>query len=145
MAVAANAIPKIQAWILAQLTGDSALAAIVSTRIWRDVAPVETEFPYVLFTLQRADYVQGVGDCRLMTRAYYLIKLVTEGDPTDSQIAALTRFDEVIGQQTASLLNGFLYSGRGIEPVSYTEPRPGTPHFYNHVGSVFQIDSYPAP
>lgn len=145
MATEANALPKIQAWILSQLANDSALAAIVSTRIWRDIAPVGTGFPYVVFTMNQAEYMQGVGDCRLLTRAYYLVKLVTEGDPTDAQIVALTRFDEVIGKQSASQLDGFLFSGRGTEPVSYTEPRPGTPHFYNHVGSVFQIDSYPAP
>lgn len=146
MAVAANAIPKIEAWILAQLAGDSGLTAIVSTRVWKDAAPVNTVFPYVVYTMRPGSfYVQGVGECRIQTRANYLIKMVTEGDPTDAQIVALTRFDEVIGAQSASELGGFLFSGRGIRPVNYTEPRPGTPHFYNHAGSEFQIDSYPAP
>lgn len=146
MATPANAIPKIEAWILAQLAGDSALAAIVSTRIWKDIAPIDTTYPYVIFAMRPGSYyLQGVGECRLLTRAEYLIKIVTEGDASDAEIAALDRFDEVIGAQSASLLNGFLFSGRGRAPISYTEPRPGTPHFYNHAGSVFQIDSYPAP
>lgn len=149
MAVDANAIPKIEAWILAQLTGDSALAALVGTRIWKDFAPIGASYaayPFVVFSMRPGSYyLQGVGECRLLTRADYLIKIVTEGYPTDAQIVALDRFDEVIGKQSAATLGGFLFSGRGISPVNYTEPRPGTPHFYNHAGSVFQIDAYPAP
>lgn len=146
MATPVNAIPKIEAWILAQLSGDASLTAVVSTRIWKDVAPVDTAFPYVVFSmLPGSYYLQGVGECRLLTRADYMIKIVTEGDASDTEVTALDRFDEVIGAQSASLLNGFLFSGRGLSPVSYTEPRPGTPHFYNHAGSVFQIDTYPAP
>lgn len=146
MAVDANAIPKIEAWILAQLTGDAALTALVSTRVFKDFAPVTTVFPFVVFSMRPGSYyLQGVGECRLLTRADYLIKIVTEGYPTDAQIVALDRFDEVIGKQSAATLGGFLFSGRGVLPVNYTEPRPGTPHFYNHAGSVFQIDSYPAP
>lgn len=146
MAVDANAIPKIEAWILAQLGGDAGLGAIISTRIFKDFAPVTTAFPFVVFSMRPGShYVQGVGDCRLLTRADYLIKLVTEGYPTDAQIVALDRFDEVIGLQSAATLGGFLFSGRGLAPVNYTEPRPGTPHFYNHAGSVFQIDAHPAP
>lgn len=52
MAVDANAIPKIEAWILAQLTGDSALTALVSTRVFKDFAPVTTVFPFVVFSMR---------------------------------------------------------------------------------------------
>ena len=141
-----NAIPKIEAWITEQLKTDATLAALVQRRVFNEYAPPKTDTPYIVFAIQPGShYVQGVGDTRLMTRAEYLIKLVTSGAPTNQELEGLDQFDVLIGKQSNAQLNGFLFSGRGLHPVKYVEPRPGTAHFYTHSGSVFQIDAYPAP
>lgn len=141
----ANALPKIEAWIYTQLTTDDELTEIVSTRVKNGFAPTGTPTPYVIFAMRPGSYyVQGVGDVRLMTRAEFTIKLVTDGPPTTAQLVALDRFDEVIGKQSAAVLDDFVFSARGLYPVGYPEQFTGSAKFLVHSGSVYQIDAHPA-
>ncbi|MFA7175547.1 MAG: DUF3168 domain-containing protein [Kiritimatiellia bacterium] len=78
------------AWIRSTLTGDTALAALVSTRIYRDEAPEGTAFPYVIMQQIDAVPVQNAFKDRLMDGERWQIKAVNKANSytTVNSIAA---------------------------------------------------------
>jgi hypothetical protein len=45
------AYPNVSAALVSELSNDSGVSALVGTKVYRYVAPAETELPYVVFTL----------------------------------------------------------------------------------------------
>ena len=79
------------AWIYATLLADTALAAIIGTRIYRDEAPEGTTFPFVVMQQIDAVPVQNAFNDRLMDGERWQIKAVNKANDytTVNLIAAL--------------------------------------------------------
>lgn len=79
------------AWIYSVLTGSTSLAALVSTRIYRDEAPENATFPYVVMQQIDAVPVQNAFRDRLMDGERWQIKAVNKANSytTVNSIAAL--------------------------------------------------------
>lgn len=79
------------AWIYSVLTGSTSLAALVSTRIYRDEAPENTAFPYVVMQQIDAVPVQNAFRDRLMDGERWQVKAVNKANSytTVNSIAAL--------------------------------------------------------
>ena len=79
------------AWIYSVLTGSTSLAALVSTRIYRDEAPENATFPYVVMQQIDAVPVQNAFKDRLMDGERWQIKAVNKATDytTVNSIAAL--------------------------------------------------------
>ena len=79
------------AWIYSVLTGSTSLAALVSTRIYRDEAPENATFPYVVMQQIDAVPVQNAFKDRLMDGERWQIKAVNKANSytTVNSIAAL--------------------------------------------------------
>ncbi len=79
------------AWIYSTLTGSTSLAALVSTRIYRDEAPENTAFPYVVMQQIDAVPVQNAFKDKLMDGERWQVKAVNEATnyTTVNSIAAL--------------------------------------------------------
>lgn len=79
------------AWIYSVLTGSTSLAALVSTRIYRDEAPENTAFPYVVMQQIDAVPVQNAFKDKLMDGERWQVKAVNKANTytTVNSIAAL--------------------------------------------------------
>lgn len=79
------------AWIYSVLTGSTSLAALVSTRIYRDEAPENTAFPYVVMQQIDAVPVQNAFRDRLMDGERWQVKAVNKANSytTVNSIAAI--------------------------------------------------------
>lgn len=79
------------AWIYSVLTGSTSLAALVSTRIYRDEAPENTAFPYVVMQQIDAVPVQNAFKDKLMDGERWQVKAVNKANSytTVNSIAAI--------------------------------------------------------
>jgi hypothetical protein len=79
------------AWIYSVLTGSTSLAALVGTRIYRDEAPENTAFPFVVIQQIDAVPVQNAFADRLMDGERWQVKAVNKATSytTVNSIAAL--------------------------------------------------------
>lgn len=152
----ASEISRVESWIYSKLVADvgpGGLNTLVGGRIFAYLAPqaingVPIAYPLVIYNLQSSRDVQGLGTDRVMTRPLYLIKVISKGPPTDTARGAADRIDEVIGKAVANLKDGYVFSGRREQSISYLEAETAsgaatTDHF-RHVGGLYRIESYPA-
>ncbi len=79
-------------------TGDSALTAIVGTRIYDDDAPEGAALPYVVSQYMTSFVQQGVGTKVMQVEIVMLIKFVTEGSITAAGRTAIKRFKALYGE-----------------------------------------------
>ena len=118
------------------------LLEVEAVRIYHDQAPEKTQFPFVIFSYQSGEDVNGVGTCRILSRDTYQVKVVSRENDSNTRLAA-DRIDEVIGKAKAAQHPqdlSFKFSGRRTQPVSYTEPDEDSSRFFRHLGGLYRID-----
>lgn len=139
-----NEIPKIDRWIYEALASDNQIAAIVGDRIYRDQAPEAAAYPFLIFSFSDGEAINGMGTCRVMTRARYLVKVVNL-DSIDSNARTLAdRIDEIIGTATRAVHSQdstIRFSARLESPISYTEAAANSGRNYRHLGGLYTIEA----
>lgn len=103
-------------WIYDTLSDDSALAALVSTRIFDGVAPQGSAYPFVVFNHQGGSDTRGVGTFRAFNNSLYQVKAVGKGESYAETTAIADRIDAVL-QGAAGNANGGLVLGCVRETV----------------------------
>lgn len=152
----ASEVSRIESWIYARLTADtggSGLNTLVNGRIFPYIAPQKADlaYPIVVYNFQAGRDVQGVGIHRVMTRPLYLIKVISKGMATEAinitARSAADRVDELIGKAVSLVHNGYVFTGRREQAVSYLETddrsQTATQIQYRHVGGLYRIEAYP--
>lgn len=131
-------------FIYGKLSGNGPLAALVSTRIFRDRAKAGTPFPYVIFSASgTADVnVMGRGSSRIASRIEYIIKAVTEDPDSYSGASAIAAaLDAAIETSEGTQVSGgFTFNiqceGRS-SGISYIEEDAETS--YRHQGGLYSF------
>lgn len=140
-----NELPRINRWITEVLTDDPATAAIIDGRIYHDQAPEDASYPFIVFSFSDGEAVNGLGACRLMTRARYQIKVVAR-DVLDANARTLAdRIDAVIGTAQAathSADSSIAFSARLESPIAYSEPSRDSSRVFRHLGGLYLIEAY---
>lgn len=127
----------VERWLYGLLSGDTALAAAVSARIYGYVAPLGTAFPLVIFQTQGGLDVRGVGPTRIMSDLTVVVKAIdrAEGFGTLATIAA--RIDALLQGASGAATGGLVISCVREQPFSLVEVIDGAQ--YRHLGGIYRI------
>lgn len=145
----ASEISRIESWIYSRLSSDTGvdrLNTLVNGRIYPYLIPqgvvAANGYPSVIYSLQAGRDVQGLGTNRLMTRPLYLVKVISRGAPNTAAKSAADRIDALL-TVASSVKDGYVFSGRREQSISYLETDNQTSTAYRHIGGLFRIECYP--
>jgi hypothetical protein len=109
-------------FIYGKLFGDSALTAIVGSRIYADSVPQSATRPYVLFQMLSGIDRRTVGPNRLLTNLLYLVQVVAESTSYAGDMAtAAKRIDAVLHAASGTTTDGSTYACVREEPFRLAE------------------------
>lgn len=101
-----NESREVAKWLVTTLQGDAALAALVGTRVYRDVAPESAALPFVIFWNTGGHDVLGVGGIRILSELTFTVEGVCDGASATNLEAIVTRLyallDRASGVTTAA-------------------------------------------
>jgi hypothetical protein len=135
---------RIAKWLTATLKADTALAAIVGTRVVEGRPPSSTALPYVTFNQQASRDVQGNGTHRLMTRPLYQVKVIAPSTSNAQSYAAAERIDEILQDTANEVFEDVVFHVRRESEVNYQETGPDPQIVFTHRGGIYRIDTQPA-
>lgn len=128
------------------LKANSAVAALVGTRVYEGAAPQNAVFPYIVFGMQSAgnDRNQPGGDGRMMSRALWLVKVITQGSPSSGSSVADNINDAVdaalVGSTDVVTINAATYTILSICRTGHFRMiEPAETVRYHHVGGLYRI------
>jgi hypothetical protein len=136
-----NELARIERWIYSALSGDAQLTGVVATRIYHDWAPEGAAYPFVIFNFQVGEDTNGLGTCRILTRALYQVKIVGRELNDNARLVA-DRIDDVIAKAVRAQHpedDSLKFSGYRESPISYTEPNRDSSRFFRHLGGLYRI------
>lgn len=139
-----TAIQEAKNWIYDVLSADSALTAIVSTRIYADRVPSPGTFPYVLFNTMAATDIQAVGTVREATSALFQVRVVTYGSPDANARKADYRIDTVLGYAKNLLSGDFYFTSWRMDAVDRPEYDQLQQKQYHNLGGIYRVWITPA-
>lgn len=88
---------RAERWLYLQMTSDPTIAGIVGARVFSGVAPVGTQFPFVIISLLApGDDVYGNGPTIIWSRLTYLVKAVTQANSLTSLQTLVDRIQAVL-------------------------------------------------
>lgn len=133
---------RAEAWLYGLLTGDTALAALVDSRVYSGAAPQGATLPCVIINHQSGRDVLGVGTVRVMSRLAYLVKAVGRCQSYLALEPIADRIDAVLHGASGAVAG---IEGAGAEllactrtmTVAYAEMDEGVQ--YRHLGGLYQI------
>jgi hypothetical protein len=126
-------------WLLATLNANSALVALVGTKIYGYLAPNSAVAPYVVFEYEDGDDEQGVGGARVLSALRYKVVAVGETLTFGSIEGIAKQIDAALhGKQGAISGGGYVNECIRIGPVAGVEPIDGNRQF-RHLGGRYQL------
>lgn len=140
-----NEVVRIDSWISSRLLGDNGVggvATLLNNRVYAYIAPQGAAYSLVIFSHQAGRDVQGLGTNRVITRPLYLVKVISQGAPNAAAKSAADRIDERL-TVAASVKDGYVFSGRREQSISFVEVDDATKTQYWHVGGLWRIECYP--
>jgi hypothetical protein len=133
-------------WLYGRLTGDTALTAVVSTRVWNTRRPSGGTFPAVLFQLQPGgnEDLTLLGAVRVWAKMTYLVRGIVEVfDPQGSfegnSKTIADRIDAVLHGASGTNAGGTVYTCVRLRPFKMAE-LVGERDF-RHLGGIYQIQA----
>lgn len=139
----------ISVWIKQRFADAAIVSALnglwsdLSQRIYEDVAPSTSAYPYIVFQPQSPpDVVRGVGSAEVMVDTIYTVKAVTQGvdDKVTGPVAAVIH--QAMVESNGDPVDGGIgtvFMSRRVSVVRYTEPAQGSQ--FRHLGGAYQIQA----
>jgi len=134
-----TAIQQAKKWIYDSLAADTALVAILSTRIYADRVPPAPAFPYVLYNLMAGTDIQGVGTQREASSAIFQIRVVTYGAPDTNARKADYRIDQVFSAAKNVLSGDFRYTSWRSDTIDRAEYDQLANKQYHNLGGLYRV------
>jgi hypothetical protein len=134
----------VDAWVDGVLKGNTAFNAIspnLATRVFPQVAPDGTGYPFIVYQAQTPPHdVRGVGPNRVMVDTLYIVKAVAQVASYDALADVAHQIDVVMTAAEPQAITGglgtILCSVRE-DGFSLTESASGT--LYRHLGGQYRI------
>lgn len=134
-----NELAICEQWLTSKLTGDSVISSIVAARVYSEVAPEKTAFPYVLFTQQSTTDVMTNGAQRVMVNAVYAIRGVAPRESYATLRTLADRIDVVLHKASGQVATGTVIACVRERPFLLDETEKGVQ--YRHFGGVYRLHS----
>jgi hypothetical protein len=134
-----TAIQQAKKWIYDILAADSALTAIVSTRIYADRVPPSPTFPYVLYNTMAGTDIQAVGTVREATNAIFQIRVVSFGAPDANARKADYRIDQVLRGSVSQTSGDFRFTSWRTDVIDRPEYDQLQNRQYHNLGGLYRL------
>lgn len=126
------------AWLYSKLAADSALTAVVSTRIYNEVAPQNATYPLVVYQMQSAVDLPAAGGGRILTNSQWLVRAISTAPTFGGDLAtAATRIDVVLQAAEGSVTDGYVVACVRSRVFQMVESDSGVQ--YRHLGGFYEI------
>lgn len=139
-------IVLIEDWLKATFMADAGMKAALGdpARVFSDLAPLNTIYPFLTFQMQESHDVVGVATGRIIVRAQYVVKVLAQGaDWTDKQKAAVVRMDALIqGARNVAVPDGLVLGAWRTNQYRFIEEHEGG--VIRHLGGIYNIDAQAA-
>ncbi|MEO6467500.1 MAG: DUF3168 domain-containing protein [Acidimicrobiia bacterium] len=134
----ADELTRVDQWIYQTLTADSALTAIVGTKVFVDNAPQGTAFPFVVFSLEYATDVVTHSHTRIMVDSVWRIRVNKASESYDSEMrSAADRIDVLFDRTSGSAGEAQIFSSVREEP--YKRPLIDDGKQYRALGGIYRV------
>lgn len=125
-------------WLYTVLSGDTALAAVVGTRIYADVAPAGATFPYVVYQNQAGRDVRGVGPTRIMANLLYVVRGVNATTTYTGALETIAnRIDAVLQAASGTNTRGVVIACVREQPFKLAESLDTGE--YRNLGGIYRL------
>lgn len=127
-------------WLFATLSADSTLTGLVGARIFSEVAPPGSAFPFIVFALSTADDVIGATEAdRIMVDAQWTILAV---DETLTWVGSLQdiadRVDTLLRSSSGGTADSAtVFAAHRIRPLRLLEERDGRQ--FRKLGGLYRL------
>jgi hypothetical protein len=128
-----------EGWIKTSLAADTALTALVGTRIFNTVRDKDSALPCVVFQLQApGNDFMVLGGARVWTPNLYLVRGIAEQDGFAGDLATIAnRIDAVLHRGSGSNAAGTVFTCVRIRPFQMAEIADGRQ--FRHLGGIYEI------
>lgn len=138
----ANVIETVAAerWILDMLEANTALVALVGTKIFSYLVPKNTVAPYVVFEFDPPGEDElGIGGTRILSTLPYRVIAVGQTKTFASLEAIAKEIDVALHAKSGPVTGGgFVNECIRISPLAEVEPVDGLKEF-RHLGGIYQL------
>ena len=124
-------------WLYTVLAADTALAAVVGTRIYAYIAPEGAAFPYVVYQNQAGRDIRGVGPLRIMANLLYVVKVVGQTNSFGALETAANRIDTVLQAASGTPTRGTVIACVREQPFALVESLDTGQ--YRHLGGIYRL------
>jgi hypothetical protein len=124
-------------WLYTVLSGDTALAAVVGTRIYAYIAPEGAAMPYVVYQNQAGRDVRGVGPLRIMANLLYVVKVIGATNSFGTLEVAANRIDAVLQAASGTNVRGTVIACVREQPFALVESLESGQ--YRHLGGIYRL------
>lgn len=133
-----------EAWLYSTLAADSALAAVVGTRIYNTRRPTGSAFPLVIFQHQGGRDLTMLGAVRVWSQLTYLVRGIVEvfdaneqGSFEGSAKTIADRIDAVLHGKSGTNGSGTVYTCVRDQTFQLVETVDGRQ--FRHLGGIYMI------
>lgn len=129
-------VPRVRGWIRQTFLDDAAAQAIVSGRIFANMALPEAESPYIVYQLMSSESVSFIGGSRLWDNSLFLVKAVAKTPEYDSSILTpiVDRIDDLFHDATGEFDGVTIFTSQYERTIEYTDDEG-----YVHLGCEYRI------
>jgi len=134
-----DVLSVVDAWVYAELSGDSQLATLVSGRVYEAQAPKGAEYPMVLFHVQAtAPDVIAVGTFRIFSEVVLTVRAISAGSGYGGCREIAKRVDEVLHGGRGSTEYGTVLSCYRERPIKLPPESVGDLQYWA-LGGVYRV------
>jgi hypothetical protein len=136
----ADETTRIDTWLRARLAADSALTAVVGTRLYGELAPQATATPFVVWQLVDVDDVVGAtAATRIMVTSTWAVKAVADAATFAGPLAtAADRIDAVLHAAVGGAAgDATVWTAVRERPLRLVEVDDGVT--WRHLGGIYRI------
>lgn len=135
----------VDTFLTEQLTAEPTIQQVAGGRVFSDLAPEGTPFPYIIFNLNAERGLGMIGSCdRVASVPDYLVKAVTEGRSYQVALQLANAIDRALvgasGSATADGQEVQIKAIRCITRVRHTEQAESTQ--YRHMGGIYRMQAH---
>ena len=127
-----------ESWLYTVLAADTALAAVVGTRIYGYLAPPTATMPYVVYQQQAGHDVRGTGPTRIMADMLYVVRGIAETNSFTGNLETIAnRIDAVLQAASGTNVRGVVVACVREQPFSLVEST--SEGQFRHLGGIYRL------
>lgn len=124
-------------WMQATLSADAGIVAQVEDRVYEGVAPSGVKYPFITYTLQNPEDVNGVGpNARIFVEAQYIVQAISEAQLVDLAPCAVA-IDAALDGAEGSPAGGLVLTCQRNAPYTLEEQHEG--RIIRHLGGLYTV------